>query len=226
MLIVAVTTKSKAATFSYLYDSLNRLTNVAYSDGSHESYSYDNAGNRLSRTTGAATTTLDNIPPSVPTNLVQVSFTPSQINIGWNSASDTGGSGLAGYNLSLNGDFIVVSSTTNFTLSGLVPNTEYCLSVAAFDHSGNISAQSSSLCLTTPPFQSPIVSPIGLSNGYFQMNIASGTPGPYNLFVSSNLVDWQLWTNFVLPSSSNIFDSTAFSFPQRFYQLRWSTNTP
>src|ERR1044071_8926944 len=32
-------------------DSLNRLTNAAYSDGSRESYSYDAAGNRLSRVT-------------------------------------------------------------------------------------------------------------------------------------------------------------------------------
>jgi hypothetical protein len=42
---------SHAATFAYSYDSLNRLTNAAYSDGSREAYSYDTAGNRQIRVT-------------------------------------------------------------------------------------------------------------------------------------------------------------------------------
>lgn len=135
--------------FTYSYDPLNRVTNAAYSDGSSESYSYDNAGNRQTRTTGAATVKLDNTSPSVPTNLVQASFIPSQLVISWNRAFDTGGSGLAGYQIFLNGTNIAATAGTNFLLTGLQPNSQYCLAVVAYDHSGNISAASLPICVTT-----------------------------------------------------------------------------
>jgi len=138
-----------AATFTYSYDPLNRLTNAAYSDGSSESYSYDNAGNRLSRSIGAATVKLDTTSPSVPTNLVQVTFTPNQLSIAWNPSFDTGGSGLAGYQIYVNGSLISTATSTNFSLSGLSPNTQYCLTVAAFDHDGNVSLVSQPICFTT-----------------------------------------------------------------------------
>ena len=135
-----------AATITYTHDPLNRLTNAAYSDGSRESYSIDAAGNRLSRITSAAP---DVIPPSIPTNLVSLAVSSSQLNIAWNRAYDTGGSALAGYRIYVNGTQSANTASTNYLLTGLQPNTQYCVTVSAYDHSGNASAQSSSLCLTT-----------------------------------------------------------------------------
>jgi YD repeat-containing protein len=146
---ILVATALHAATFIYSYDSLNRLTNAAYSDGSRESYSYDPAGNRLSRNTSTATVKLDVASPSVPANLTTNSFTPSQLSITWNRAFDTGGSGLAGYQIYVNGSLVATTTGTNISLSGLSPNSQYCLTVAAFDHDGNISAASLPLCITT-----------------------------------------------------------------------------
>lgn len=40
-----------ATSITYFYDSLNRVTDVVYSDGSRETYIYDPSGNRLSRIT-------------------------------------------------------------------------------------------------------------------------------------------------------------------------------
>lgn len=142
-------TSLQAATFTYSYDSLNRLTNAVYSDGSSESYSYDQAGNRLSRNTSTATVKLDVAPPSVPANLTTNSFTPNQLSITWNRAFDTGGSSLAGYQIFVNGSLVATTTGTNISLSGLSPNSQYCLTVAAFDHDGNISAASLPLCITT-----------------------------------------------------------------------------
>ncbi|MEI6196638.1 MAG: hypothetical protein WCS42_20160 [Verrucomicrobiota bacterium] len=226
--VLFVTTTLHAATFTYTYDALNRLTNSAYSDGAAEKYLYDPAGNRLSRITLAAASQLDVTPPSVPTNLVANNFTPSQLSIAWNHSYDIGGSGLAGYQIFVNSTFVATTASTNFLLTGLMPNTQYCLTIAAYDHSANVSVQSTQLCLATPVFQPPLLtSPGFLPNGYFQFGITGGTTGPYEVFVSTNLSVWQLWTNLILPIPGNTIDDPAASgFNTRFYQFRWSTNAP
>lgn len=223
-LITTCSAQSATFSFSYSYDSLNRLTNAAYSDGSSESYSYDNAGNRLSRITSAATVSVDVTPPSIPANLVSLTFTPSQLHIGWDRPSDTGGSGLSGYFIFVNGSLVATTTSTRFLLTGLMPDSQYCLRVAAYDHSTNISAESTILCLTTPVFQPPLLTPLGFAGGHFQIGIVNGTPGPYDVLVSTNLSDWQILTNVSLPGSNIFDDPTAPLFDQRYYLLRWSTN--
>jgi YD repeat-containing protein len=216
-----------ATAFTYSYDSLNRLTNAVSSDGSTESYSYDNAGNRLSRSTSAATVQVDTTPPSVPANLVTNNFTPSRLSFDWDRSSDTGGSGLAGYQIYVNGQLVTTTTTTNFVLSGLMPNTQYCLSVAAFDRDNNISVQSASLCVTTPVFEPPYLVPSGFANGQFRIAATSGTAGPYDVFGSSNLLDWQWKATVWLPLTNIYFtdpDSNVIS--PYFYRFGWSTNTP
>jgi YD repeat-containing protein len=216
-----------SATFTYTYDPLNRLTNAAYSDGSSESYSYDPAGNRPSQVTLAATNLLDVTPPSVPTNLVSTTFTPSQLSIAWTRAFDTGGSGLAGYYIYVNGSWVATTTGTNFSLSGLSPGSQYCITVAAFDHDGNISSQSASSCFSTAAFQPPYLIPFGFANGRFQMGVTGGTAGPYDVWGSSNLSDWQKKTAVWLPLTNSPFtdpDSNVVS--PYFYRLGWSTNTP
>lgn len=48
VLLLHVSNRSEAGALAvYQYDSLNRLTNVLYSGGAFQRYSYDNAGNRL-----------------------------------------------------------------------------------------------------------------------------------------------------------------------------------
>jgi YD repeat-containing protein len=142
--------KTNGTTVSYAYDNLNRITNAAYSDGSQESYSYDNAGNRLSRSTTAATVQVDTTPPSVPVSLGTNSFTPSQLSIFWNPSTDTGGSGLAGYHVYVNGVLVGDTTATNFLLAGLPLDTESCITVAAFDRYTNISAASTPICVYIP----------------------------------------------------------------------------
>jgi len=214
-----------AATFTYSYDSLNRITNAAYSDGSRESYSYDPAGNRSSRVTRAATSLLDATPPSAPSNLVTNGFTPSQLSIAWDRAFDTGGSGLAGYRIYVNGLLVSTTTSTNFSLFGLSPNSQYCLTVAAFDHANNVSGQSGSLCLTTPIFQPPYLITSGFLNGHFQIGVTGGLAGPYDVWGSSNLFDWQKKATIWLPLTNGYFttpDSNIIS--PYFYRFGWSTN--
>ncbi|MBU1122536.1 MAG: hypothetical protein ABIH71_00360 [Candidatus Omnitrophota bacterium] len=48
---VIETTSEETKTINYIYDELNRLTRADYSDTTFESYTYDSAGNRLTKTT-------------------------------------------------------------------------------------------------------------------------------------------------------------------------------
>lgn len=214
-----------AATAIYSFDTLNRLTAAVYSDGSSEAFTYDPAGNRLSRITRAATTNVDITPPSVPAGLVTNDFSPSQVSISWDPAVDTGGSGLAGYEVFLNGTIIATSSVPSFVLTGLVPDTQYCLRVAAFDHSGNVSSQTTNVCVTTPVFQPPLLRSLFYNHGVFWFEVDGGTPGPYDLIESTNLIDWE-WNQTVLAPGVLIGAPTVASPSQRFYRLRWSTNAP
>jgi YD repeat-containing protein len=138
-----------AATFTNTYDPLNRLTNAAYSDGSRESYSYDKSGNRTVRITSAATIKLDSTPPSVPTNLVSLTYTPSQLSVGWSRSFDMGGSGLAGYSVFVNGVLATNTTDTTFTLSNYFPGLNYCITVIAADRYTNTSLPSVPLCYAT-----------------------------------------------------------------------------
>src|SRR5438093_867908 len=77
-------------------------------------YSYtvsavDNAGNESGRSNTATTNTPacpDTTPPSVPTGLSVSATSCSQIDVSWAASTDTGGSGLKGYNLYRNGAFV------------------------------------------------------------------------------------------------------------------------
>lgn len=137
----------RAATLTYSYDSLNRLTNASYSDGALESYSYDDAGNRLTR---ILTTLPDTTAPSIPTNINISTNTHDEITLRWSKSTDIGSAGMAGYILNLNGVFFTNSVATNVVLSGLVPNAAYCASLASFDNATNISTFSSAFCFQVP----------------------------------------------------------------------------
>jgi hypothetical protein len=95
---------------------------------------------------------IDNIPPSIPTNLSATAVSSSEISLTWGASTDTGGSGVAGYNIYRNGNLINGLSTTNYTDGVLSPNTQYCYTVSAYDAAGNVSAQSSQFCATTLSF--------------------------------------------------------------------------
>lgn len=140
--------QGKAASSTYSYDPVLRLTNSVYSDGSRESFSYDAAGNRLSRITIAATT-VDSQPPTTPSGVVVSTNTDGALVAHWSRSFDQR-SGLAGYALFLNGQLFSNTTTASTSLIGLTPNAAYCLTVSAFDHVGNYSQLSNPTCFRVP----------------------------------------------------------------------------
>lgn len=97
---------------------------------------------------GGTTTLADTVPPTSPTGLTIASTTQNTVTLTWTASTDN--VGVAGYDIFRNG--IQVGTpvlTPTFTDAGLSPSTTYAYTVEAFDASGNKSAQSTSISVTT-----------------------------------------------------------------------------
>ncbi|WP_130779961.1 glycoside hydrolase family 48 protein [Cellulomonas biazotea] len=122
-------------------------------------YSYtvrarDVAGNVSAASTAVSVTTkadtvVDTIAPSVPAGLVATTVGETSVTLTWNASTDTGGSGLAGYDVYRGTTKVGSSTTATYTDSGLTAATAYSYTVQAKDNAGNVSAASSALSVTT-----------------------------------------------------------------------------
>jgi chitodextrinase len=94
----------------------------------------------------------DTTPPGVPTITSATATSCSATTLAWTAVTDTGGSGLAGYNLWQNGSFVqrVSAPATSWAFSGLAASTVYSYQVSAIDGAGNQSAKSTAVSVTTP----------------------------------------------------------------------------
>jgi chitodextrinase len=99
----------------------------------------------------AIATSNDTQPPTIPTGLTATSVTSNTVSLSWMPSTDN--VGVTGYTIYRNGS--AVGSTggptaTSFTDVTSAPSTSYQYTVDAFDGSGNHSAQSPPLPVTTP----------------------------------------------------------------------------
>jgi peptidoglycan hydrolase-like protein with peptidoglycan-binding domain len=90
---------------------------------------------------------VDNVPPSIPTNLSATAVSATEIDLSW--ASSTDNIGVAGYDIYQNGINIATTTTLSYANTGLSPSTSYTYTIDTFDGAGNASAQSSSTSATT-----------------------------------------------------------------------------
>lgn len=97
-------------------------------------------------------TSTDTTPPSVPTGLQATAPTSLVVALSWNASTDTGGSGLDGYNIYRNGAKINNNLVTATTYNDVTvnANTGYSYKVEAVDTNGNRSAQTAAVNVTTP----------------------------------------------------------------------------
>ncbi len=127
------------------------------------SYSYtvaavDPSGNVSTQTASASATTLpENTPPSVPTSLTGYAASGTQVNLSWGASTDTGGSGLAGYEIFRNNGAspIGTSSVASYSDTNAVNGTTYTYKVRAYDGAGNRSGFSNQIVVPTPDTQPP-----------------------------------------------------------------------
>jgi fibronectin type 3 domain-containing protein/predicted esterase len=145
----------RSLTTNGTYSVVGRGTGLAFSDATVQpgiTYYYKlktvnaNGTSGFSNTANATTNT-DTAAPTVPAGLALDSKTFTNVAFHWAAATDN--VAVAGYEILING---IVSNTTTFTsymATNLAPGTLYNFTVKAYDASGNKSAESGVLAVTT-----------------------------------------------------------------------------
>jgi chitinase len=140
---------------------LASVTTASYSDTGRQpnsTYYYavsasDAKGNTSALSAVVSTTTLrDTTPPSAPTNVRATPVSSTQVNLSWNASTDN--IAMTGYKIyrgkSSSGLILIGSSkTTSYADTQTQPATKYYYQVAASDGSGNLSALSALVSVTT-----------------------------------------------------------------------------
>ncbi|GIO29747.1 MULTISPECIES: glycosyl hydrolase family 18 protein [Paenibacillus] len=112
----------------------------------------DAAGNASPASSPLTVTTappvIDHEPPTAPANLVAAAKTKTSVTLKWDAATDN--DDIAGYDIYQNGTLSKQTANLTETLSGLTAGTTYSFFVKARDLSGNESAASNTISVTTP----------------------------------------------------------------------------
>lgn len=171
---------------------------------------FDGAQNHSAASSAVTVTTLadgDITAPTIPSNPRLTYTGPTALRLDWDASTDSGGSGLAGYQVFREGVLISGSSpvtTTTYTDYSLAANTTYSFTVKAIDNAGNLSAASASRLAFRDDFNRPDAT--GLANAEWS---ASGS--------------WNLNSNTASVGSTSGWAQEAFT-AKSFGTLRASMN--
>ncbi len=109
---------------------------------------------------------LDTEAPTAPTNLAMSGQTATSVTLTWNASTDN--VGVQGYDV-YNGTTLIGSTTgLTYSVSALNAGTNYTFTVKAKDATGNLSAASNAVSLTTPNV-------LSIANPGFEITTLSGT---------------------------------------------------
>lgn len=151
---------------------------------------YDAANNNSAPSaTLPATTAYDTTDPAVPSNLHSTTQTDTSVTLTWDTATDN--VAVSGYDVYRGSTLITTTSGTTYTDSGLGVNTGYTYRVRTVDTSGNYSAQTAPLTIstlpdTTLPTAPSSVASTGQTTTSIDLNWSSGTDdvsvASYNIY--------------------------------------------
>jgi chitinase len=98
--------------------------------------------------------------PTQPTNLHTTAITQTSVTLAWNPSTDNSGPVSYRVHMASPLSFSMVANQTSHTWTSLSPNTTYSFYVYAIDKSGNRSANSNTLTVTTLADTTPPTSPV------------------------------------------------------------------
>jgi YD repeat-containing protein len=214
--------RSAASGINYSYDSLNRLTNVNYGNGSVISYTYDAAGNRLTYSGAVANDTIaPNISITSPTTASSYTNTTATINLSGTASDNTGVTFVTWQNYS--GGIGVASGTNSWSITGIpLKYGVNSISVTAYDAAGNSSFADLVVTFSpgigsAPPNQ---ITGNSLANGIYRFTLNGQVGSNYVICASSDLKYWTpLSTNTIPQAGLLVFvDPNAGGYAQRFYR--------
>ncbi len=168
----------------------------------------------------------DTTPPSAPANVL-VTTTGTTATITWDPSTDTGGSGLAGYNVfKKNPDTSRTNlnttpvTGTSYTVTGLTPSKAYVMGVESIDKAGNVSQEVVFFAITTSDTTAPSVPTNLVSSSKTTSSVSLswsastddvGVTG-YEVFKNGQSVGTTTTTSF---TASNLLAGTQYSFTVR-----------
>jgi len=130
--------------------------------------------------------------PTVPTALTAQAASGTRVVLTWHAATDN--DGVAGYTVYRGGAAIatVFGSASGYTDHSVSPGKTYTYAVAAFDASGNRSARTKGVPVTTPSPGDPVIAAAGdiacdPTSGDF--NGGAGTSSSCNMRATSDLIE-------------------------------------
>ena len=150
-------------------------------------------------------------PPVAPTGLGVSNITQTSATVSWNAVT-----GSTEYKVYLNGTISSTTSSTNGTLNGLSPDTQYTVEVSAVGPGGE-SVKASKVFSTlahVPPDQPTglIVSDVTQNNAVINWNSVSGAT-EYKIYLNDNLITTTIATNGTLsglePSTQYLVEVSA-----------------
>lgn len=163
----------------------------------------------------------DTTAPSAPGNLTAPTKSNVTVDLSWSASTDN--VAVVGYDVYRNGTLIgSTSSATTFAVTGLTPSTAYSFTVKAKDASGNVSAASNTLGVTTdagdtqaPTAPSSLTSPaktdtsVNLSWSASSDNV--GVTG-YNIYNGSTLLGSTTGVSATSYTATGLSTNTTFTF--------------
>lgn len=105
---------------------------------------------------GVAAAALDTVSPTVPTGLKATTVNFNSVTLTWTASTDPAntdgkpGSGVTGYKIFRDNTLLTTTSAANYTDESVTGNKTYSYTVLALDKTGNSSAKSAALSVTTP----------------------------------------------------------------------------
>jgi endonuclease I/chitodextrinase len=130
------TLNGETATINYTLTGLSSNTSYAITV-----LAKDIANNKSAQSSAVnGTTTVDNAPPTVPTNITITNQTGSSFKANWTASTDN--AAVVGYDVFVDGTFNASTANTSYSISGLTASTTYSVTILAKDEADNKSAQS------------------------------------------------------------------------------------
>jgi chitodextrinase len=162
----------------------------------------------------------DTTKPSTPANLVASAGSSTLVNLAWTASTDN--VGVTRYNVLRNGVQIGTSTGVSYPDATVAPNISYSYVVNAQDAAGNVSANSNTATVTTPPDTTKPSAPAGLTGS----SNASGTQITMSWTAATDNVGvtgYEVWRNAALLSpvaGTSFIDATVVAGTTYSYTVR------
>ena len=158
---------------------------------------YDSSNNSATSAV-VSVSVADTTAPNVPGNLRKTASTSTTITAAWDTPSDD--IGVTGYKIYKNGIYVANTGSNNYQLTGLAPQTQYSISVEAFDAADNISTKATTN-MTSAPDSTPPNAPTGLNaSNITDISLTLGWNVPSD---DVGVTSYQIYKNGTLLGSGN-----------------------